>query len=215
LDGTKFTLLPESYYTLSDNNTMKVRDEAIAVADIDITFTDAFYADPLSASLHYALPFQIVASSCDSIYMKKSTSIVAIKYVSTYAGTYYVQGKVDKLDASGAIEETVTYNKTNLSANITRDLSTINRNTLIKKGVANLPTSTTNEKVSLTINGTDVVVATAENGIEITDGSGTYDESDNSMTIQYKYVKDGVTYSVNETLTRRQDILKDLRYEEW
>jgi len=215
LENTSLTLLPPSYYTLSDETTMKVRDKAVAIADVDISFTDAFYADPLSTSLHYALPLEITGSSCDSIVSSKSTTIVAVKYESTYAGTYWVQGSVETLDENGNVVSTDSYNNNDLSTNITRTLSTINRTKLERKGLANFPTSTLNQKLIVTFNGTDLTLSSADDGVEVLDGTGTYDPDAKTLSLDYKFVVDGVTYHSVETLTLRQDIVKDLRYEEW
>ena len=75
-----------------------------------------------------------------------------------------------------------------------------------------------NENVKMTFQSDHKVkVETAEGGIEITDGSGTYDDSGENLenSLKYRYTKSGKKYEVEETLIRRQDLLKDLRYEEW
>ena len=43
-----------------------------------------------------------------------------------------------------------------------------------------------------------------------------YDENDVlTLSLKYTYEKNGKYYNVEETLIRRQDPLKDLRFEEW
>jgi len=218
LEDTGLELLPESYYTLSSPDTMKVRDKAVAIADVTISFTDAFYDDLLSATQHYAIPFKLLATNCDQVNVDKMRSIVAIKYESTYSGTYYVQGTVETLDEIGQVVSTDTYSNTDLSKNITRVVSTVDCNHLIKQGVGNMPISTSTENVALSIEGDQVTVYTVPtiaNAVEIFGGSGTYDVDTHSMKLTYSYSKGGVTYRVKETLTLRQDILLDLRFEEW
>ena len=56
LAGTGLEILPKEYYTLSDNNTFRVAKNTLAVADVAITFTNAFYEDAACAKTHYALP---------------------------------------------------------------------------------------------------------------------------------------------------------------
>ena len=220
LEGTGFTLLPENYYTLSDEKRFYVTKPTIAVADVQIDFTEDFFNDEKAATLHYALPFKVVSSSHDGVLAGKETSIVAIRYFSAYHGTYYVKGSVSKLDASGNEIERENYVKADLSANLTRKLSTVSRNVVCREGVANLPIDIAQEKVQITFNvdGT-LSVTSAQGGIDITDGSGsyTYDEATKGVELQlsYKYTKAGFQYLVNETLIRRQDPLNDLRFEEW
>lgn len=217
LDGTGLTLLPTTYYTLSDANTFRVSKTSLAVADVEIKFTDAFYADAASVDIHYALPFRLKSSSLDEIPEDMNYSIVAIKYVSTYHGTYYIKGKVNELSTTGEIVKTDVYENKDLSKNDTRNVNTLAKNVLLREGVGKDPVVAT-EKVKMTFM-TDhtVKVETADGGITITDGSGTFTDSQDKLevSLKYRYVKAGKKYEVIETLIRRQDPLKDLRFEEW
>ena len=53
--------------------------------------------------------------------------------------------------------------------------------------------------------------------ITFIDGSGMFTLFDDNLqlTLDYTFKKGTETYQVQEILTRRQDPLKDLRYEEW
>ncbi len=220
LNGTGLTLLPKEYYTLSDPTTMRVSKSTLPVADVTVSFTEAFYADENAMKQHYALPFRVEASSLDSILVGQETSIVAIKYISTYHGTYYVKGTVTEVDANGnAIGEPEAYSNADLSKNITRNLTTISRNTLERQGLANLKTGVANEKVKIVFNDDKTLnVETADGGVAITNGSGSYGydaEGVLSLSLSYTYGRTGKMYKVAETLIRRQDPLKDLRFEEW
>lgn len=220
LEGTGLTLLPKEYYTLSDETTMRVLKNTLPVASVTIHFTDAFYNDANTMKLHYALPFKIKASSLDAILTGKETSIVAIKYISTYHGTYYVKGTVTEVDDNGvAIGDPKAYSNADLSKNITRNLSTVSKNILEREGLANLKTGTANEKLKITFNEDNTLkVETADGGVAISNGSGSYEyNSDGVLTLSltYVYEKSGKKYKVVETLIRRQDPLKDLRFEEW
>lgn len=220
LDGTGLTLLPKEFYTLSDESTMKVSKKTLPVADVTISFTDAFYANENTMKQYYALPFRVETSSLDSILVGQETSIVAIKYISTYHGTYYIKGVVTEVDNNGdAIGDPESYNNADLSKNIKRNLSTLSRNTLEREGLANLETGTANEKLKIVFNDDKTLsVETADGGLPITNGSGSY-EYDNdgvlNLTLSYTYEKSSKKYKVSETLIRRQDPLKDLRFEEW
>lgn len=220
LDGTGLTLLPANYYILADESRFHVSKPTLAVADVQIDFTEDFFNDEKAATTHYALPFKVVASSHDEVLEGKETSIVAIKYVSKFHGAYYVKGTISTLDALGEEIDSEDYNFADLSKNLVRDLYTTSRFGLCRKGLANRPIDDNSEKLQLTFNSDNTVtVSTADGGLEILDGSGTYvyDESnfDVKVDLMYKFINEGVTYKVSETLIRRQDPLKDLRFEEW
>ena len=152
LEGTPLTLLPEEYYILEDPEIFKVRKSNLPVADVEIKFTDAFYTDPLSLTTHYALPFRVIESSMNSIREGADYSIVAIKYVSSFSGVYYLQGEVSEVDDNGNIIEstTVVYKEKDLINNNTLELSTLAQNKLLRPGVANLTKSNAN-RFQLTI----------------------------------------------------------------
>lgn len=215
-------LLPGEYYTLSEDSTMRVRKSNLPVADVGIRFTDAFYADANSISGKYVLPLTITTSSLDSVFRR--STVVCFKYISTFHGTYYVKGDLYELNAPGGTAiDTINYQNKDLIKNITRDLSTLDRYTLIRPGLANFAATAT-EKVQLKIVPTDnadktysIEVATATGGIVISNGSGTYygNKTNPEMTLEYEFVKGGKNYKVKETLILRQDPQYDLRVESW
>lgn len=216
------TLMPKNYFIMSDSTTMKVHKSNLPVADIGISFTDAFYADPLSITGVYVLPLKITDSSLDSVY--QSSTVVCFKYISTFHGTYYVKGKLIELDApAGNDIDTIAYENKDLVKNITKDIATVDRHTLIRPGLANF-TATTTEKVQLRIVPTDdanktysVEVGAATGGVAITNGSGTYygNKTNPEIILEYAFVKGGKNYRVEEILILRQDPLYDLRVETW
>jgi hypothetical protein len=227
--------MPTEYYTLEDPGTMHVSNPNLPIADVAIRFTDAFYADPHANEPYYALPFRMTDCSLDSIIMgqydeggnevlpRKDYSIVAVKYISTYHGVYYVKGKTDELDAGGNVIATTAYNHADLSRNITRDITTLSRNVIQRPGLADFVLNA-KEAVKMTIltdgaEGTvyPVTVEAPDGCIALTDASGTYDGStaQPQITLNYSFVKGGKSYRVEETLVLRQDPLKDLRFEEW
>lgn len=223
LAGTAFTLLPEEYYTLSDDNTFRVSNENLPIADVVISFTDAFYADPYTAVKHYALPFRLIESSLDSINLDLSTSIVAIKYISTYHGTYYVKGTLSELDGSGNIVGETVYDNADLSRNLTRDIFTISTKTIQRPGLANFLAGA-NEGVRMTVISNEnvdkiypVTLETPQGYSSLTNTEGQYDagKAQPQIHLKYDFTKNGKKYRVDETLVLRQDPLQDLRFEEW
>lgn len=223
LVGTTFTLLPEEYYTLSDTNTFRVSNKNLPIADVVISFTDAFYADSNSAKKFYALPFKLTESSLDSINPLLSTSIVAIKYISTFHGTYYLKGTLTELDGTGNSISEVVYNNLDLTKNLTRDIFTVSKNTIQRPGLANYLANAT-EAVRMNVipnNNADkiypITIETPTGCLALTNTEGTYDagKAQPEIHLKYDFTKAGKFYRVEETLVLRQDPLKDLRFEEW
>lgn len=232
LEGTRFELLPADYYTLGDNETMRVRKSNMPVADVEIKFTDAFYADEKTLGENYALPFRITESSTDEVRADADSSIVVIKYISSYSGTYYVLGECSELDAAGNVVATETYNEKDLVDNFTRSVGTLGRKVLLRNGIANLAANDAN-RMNLTIGSAhenegdyNVEVSTADGGVTIIQGSGKYtakgkytfnsgDTPAPEMDLNYEYELDGKRYKVTEKLVLRRDPLDDLRVETW
>ena len=224
------TLLPESYYILSDPTTMRVQKSNLPVADVGVKFTEDFYNDPGAFSGKYVLPLIITGSSLDSVYAPFTN--VCIKCISTFHGTYYVKGQLFELDAPGGnTVNTVTYSNMDLVKNITSLVYTRDRYTVIRSGIANyaitIPANQTepNERIQMKIvpDGNadkiyNVEVSTSSGSITaITDGSGTYygNKENPEIELKYAFVKGGKNYRVEETLILRQDPLYDLRVETW
>lgn len=226
LTGTTLTLMPENYYTLSDTSKMIIRNSNLAIADVDITFNEAFYNDPKSVSQYYAIPFKITGHNLDSIGKDQTGklrdyTIVAVKAISKFHGTYYVQGQMVKLQPDGnpgtLKADSTIYNVKDLSKNLTRDISSLGRYVIQRPGFAN-NTLTAAEAIKLTVSqdGSSVVIE-AGGSTAISEASATLNAtgSQPEFHLQYKFVKSGATYQVKEILTRRQDPVNDLRFEEW
>ncbi|MCF0176166.1 MAG: DUF1735 domain-containing protein, partial [Bacteroidales bacterium] len=75
-------IMPSEYYTLSDNNTMKVGKSNIPLMEVTVSFTQAFYNDPDAVGAKYVIPLRITDSSLDSILTGKEATVVAVKYIS-------------------------------------------------------------------------------------------------------------------------------------
>lgn len=235
LAGTGFTLLPKRYYNLANPNTFRVSNGNLAIADVEITFTDEFYADVKAVDTYYALPFRVTGSSLDSINTgafdpkgnellpAKDYSIVAVKYISAYHGTYYVKGKLDELNDAGVAVKTTTYSDADLSRNITRNVFTVSATEVQRPGLANFVVAD-NEAVKITVQANDhadkvypLVVEAPSGCTALSEASGTYygNKERPEIVLKYKFEKGGKTYRVEETLVLRQDPVNDLRFEEW
>ena len=236
LAGTGLQMLPESHYVLGDPNTMRPRKTNLAVADVEITFTDAFYADPLTKVKTYALPFRLVGTSIriagadgvmpahGAIRAGGETAIVAIKYISDYSGTYYRLGEIVEVNEAGeAIGEAVTYRKNSLSENVTAYLETESRNSVIVPSAGNgaggaFLLSLSEDAATRA----DVTVSGKEGGATLLEASGKYrregeynfyggDKPAPQFDLEYVFSKEGRRFKVKETLVLRQWPEADLR----
>ena len=238
LNGTGLKMLPESHYVLGDPNTMRPRKTNIAVADVEITFTDAFYADPLTKVKTYALPFRLVGTSIriagadevipehGAIRAGKETAIVAIKYISGYSGTYYRLGEMVEVNEAGeAVGDAVTYRKYSLSENATAYLQTESRNAVIVPSAGNGAGGafllSLSEDAAIRA---DVTVSEVEGGATLKESRCSYrregdytfyggDKPAPQFDLEYVFSKDGHLYRVKESLVLRQWPEADLRVE--
>ncbi len=227
LDGAgSFTLLPESYYTLSNPDKMII-PEGEFIGDVTINLNrELFTADPLATSNTYALPFKITASTLDSIasgspdgtLAPRDYSIVVVKYISPYSGTFYQTG-VQTETASGTDPVVTEYNNTDLIRNPLMRLSTINASTLRSDRIGtftnNANNGVQNNSLILTVNGETVDLSVDDSTITNFSGSGTYNPTDRSFNISYSFDKNGSSFDVEEILYLRRPPEEDLTFEEW
>lgn len=225
LEGTGKTLMPENYYTLADPNTFRVRKKNLAVADVAITFTDDFYADPLCLQATYALPFRLTGTSIPggedqpngAIREGGERSIVAIKYISGYSGTYYKLGREVEIDENG--NETgspVEYRDKDLSKNSTCAFATLGRDKVLRPGLG------TSDDRGLTLTISEGAVTVEGEGVSdargkyVREGDYTFHTGDGKapqFELEYTYTRNGKSFKVTETLVLRQWPEAELRVE--
>jgi hypothetical protein len=210
--ASAFTLLPPSYYTLSDNSTMIIPKGKL-IGDVTVTLNKAlFTADPKSLTNVYALPLRIVSSTTDSILKGSATvaakdyTILVVKYISPYHGTYYQKGKETNLATNVAS----SYTNKDLSRNITLDLATLSLNAVKSPNAG----KSANVPLNLNISNNTAVTITGNTANSVS-GSGTYDPTAKSFYLNYKYTNAAKNYSVLDTLILRQAPELDLRFETW
>ena len=151
LEGTSLTLMPEEYYTLADPYRMSVSNTNLAICDVRVNFSDEFYNDVNALGTYYAIPFRLTGHSQEEVATDvngnpKDYSIVAVKFVSRWHGTYYVKGQMTNLSTN----EVTVYSNKDLSRNITRDIISLSRDKIQRPGFGN--TTETGEAVNLTVN---------------------------------------------------------------
>ncbi len=215
-------VMPEEYYTLSNSEMMTISKSNNFIADTEVHFTEAFFNDEKAAKQYYAIPFRATGTNLDLILEDKNYSVVAVKFISRFHGSYYVQGEVTLLNADGSKSDVkTTYNNADLSQNQSVDFTTISK----RKVERPAETLLVGDKYSIERNaftlsvttGGDVVFASSN----IVAGSATASVEYNgtshkcSFAVSYKIKRDGKTYLFEESYTRRQDPLKDLTLEYW
>ena len=175
VEGTGKEVLRSNYYTLSDPEYFRVRKSNLPVADVRIEFTEAFYNDPLTLTEHYVLPFRMTENSLGTLREGAETTVAVIKYISTYAGTYYRMGKVTEVDASGVAQaESVSYGNTHdiIKCNTTT-FSSLAPRIVVCPGVGN--ESDKVGSMTLTMDADKNVTITGVNGkAVISNASGSY-----------------------------------------
>ncbi len=224
-DAMKLELLPATHYTLADATTMRISNATLPIVDVEISFTEEFFADPKSTELYYALPFRLTDSSRDAVLESQSTSIVAIKYVSTYSGTYYVEGQV--YDTSAPTDVWAEYIESALNSNKTSTLTTVDRTTLTKSSltISSDVSSGTIETGELTLTfdaeSMSVEVTAADGNTQFQSGRGSFHYEEVEYydrlvsDLDYTILSNGVTYRLCETLTRQKDPYAALEWEVW
>ncbi|MPN51197.1 hypothetical protein SDC9_198839 [bioreactor metagenome] len=148
---------------------------------------------------------------------------MAIKYISTYHGTYYLKGTLSELDGTGNVISEVVYDNKDLSKNLTRDIFTVSSNTIQRPGLANFLVNPT-EAVRMIVVPNDnvdkiypVLLETPQGCLTLNNTEGEYyaGKLQPEIHLKYSFTKNGKNYRVEETLVLRQDPLLDLRFEEW
>lgn len=222
-----FTLLPESYYSLSDDSRMII-PKGEFIGDVTVTLNkDLFSNDVDATSNTYALPLRITNSSLDSIASgaldvdgnpdlarpPRDYTVLVVKYISPYSGTFYHKGAEREIDETGTVVNEIVYNNADLTENQTWLLSTVDRNSLRTSGIGNNPAQ--NFVINVNENDNTVVIDSPSDGVANLSGSGAYVPETGTFNLSYSYTLEGKNYEVMDTLVVRRPPEEDLGFEEW
>lgn len=218
-----FELLPEAYYTLSNNTTFTIPKGDI-LGEVTVTLNqELFTADTLSLMPYYALPLIIYETSADSILQgeyddlgnaiipAKDFSVIVIKYVDEEEGNYYHKG-VDHTYNGSSLVSTTSYSFKDLSKNDTWTLSTTAIGEYATSGIADKEGS---HSMKLVVNNDNTVTiknVTTSPINNIVGGNSTYDVASRTFYLNYQYDASGNTHKITDTLVFRDF---RLQYEEW
>ncbi len=217
-----FTLLPASYYSLSNDNTFVIHPGSI-LGEVTVTINhELFTADPDALKPTYALPLRIYETSADSILTgaadapAKDYTILVVKYISQYSGFYYRRGVQHEKDASGNTVNTVVFTDQSMNKSDVWHLETLAAHRVETKTTANIQPTSPRNFLKLTI-GSDqnVSIESVDPAVIINSSTGRFSTEAKTYYLDYAYTKSGVQYHVLDTLVQRQDPELDLRFEEW
>lgn len=220
--------MPTEWYAIEAPGNRITIPAGKMLGDVPVKFNKALLtADPLTLTQKYAIGLRLVETSADSILTGDATTpgkdytVIAVKWISGYSGTYYVKGSQNALTGQGGsvvAGTTETYSLGDLSRNKTRDALTLSPVELNVLGVGAQNDGASNgaNRFRITLsNGSVTLSQSGTSGVFISDLGSTYNASAKTFSLKYEYQKGGTWYRVDEQMILRQDPELDLRYEEW
>ncbi len=231
LSGTGLRLLPEEYYSLSDDLQMIIPAGSI-FGRITVTLDSSLFVnDTLSYETNYALPLRITETTADSILQgsyneatgqydvaPKDYTVVAIKYINPYHGSYYHKGREFVYDPGGMLVDTNVYSLPNLVNNFTWDLDTRGPEELFTTGIGSyMSNGQGTYAMKLIIDGNDVSIQNVDDPLSdittVVGGSSSYDPENRMFYLDYSYTdSDSMRYESTDTLFFRDN---GLEFETW
>lgn len=185
-DGRKVLPMPSSYYSLSSD---KIEFRGELQGFVEVSFTDAFFADPLTVGSNYVIPVMInnATGQVDSVLrgqvavegshpartdasgwnvLPKDYTLYCVNYISRYDAIYLRRG-VDLITADGA-----TTRKVRHAASVEKD-EVIDAST-VSREIITLPLDDCTITLSFNAGG-DCSIGSATEGVSAS-GSGSYRE---------------------------------------
>lgn len=220
VDGaSSFSLLPEDWYEFNITDNKITIPQGKFLGDFTIKIDKAkFTANPLSLGNTYALPVRILESSADSILAGdnitpgKDYTVLVVKYISGYSGTYFVRGEQVELNAQGneVAGSKIIYSHIDWSRNKTRVFTTLSPSECEITGIG----SEDSEKMKIVF-GANHAITLSSSSLNVTDLGSSYDPEREEYHLRYSYIKSGKVFRVDERVKQRNDPEKELRFEEW
>lgn len=199
IDPAANTRLPDNYFTLvgqDGNPTSKITIPAGSHQGfIYVQLNENFLNDKKALEHEYALGFEIIESSADSILAEKSETVVAFKYVNTYYGNYYREGETERYPNGGtAVDTTFSYDR-NTDNNAAWELITVSRDTVNAawsnpSGIIPDISLVVGESKEVKIIIRNVDPAGTQPGTILSftdDGGSSYDPESRTFTLNYSY----------------------------
>lgn len=217
-----FHLMPEEYYSLSDNEQMIIPAGQI-LGEIVVTVDhDLFTSDPDAIHNTYAFPLRITDTSADRILNgedetpEKDYTIIVVKYISQYSGYYYRRGVQYTLDDAGNPTDTIVFTDMSLNKSDVWYLQTHDAHNVETVTTPHIDSSSPLNYLNIKIaDNNAITIDSPIEDIAIDVNSASFDAENNAFLFDYFIEKEGVEYHVLDTLIQRQDPELDLRFEQW
>lgn len=210
---SELMLLPEEYYTLSDNSRIVIKQGDHSGTITLIPDSARFLADPLTLYANYAIPLRITRADADTTLSSKDYAVIGIKYENMLFGNYWHGGVTQEKDASGdVVSEKIYYTSIPSPDSKTWKLTTVGPFSLVTNGVSDISSSTKPEFM-ITLDGSNVLISSMPGStyqVE-SDGSSSFNRSkllqDRKIYLKYKYqLPSGNWCYATDTLTFRNRI---------
>jgi hypothetical protein len=204
--------MPANYYTLTNPNTMVIKEGQHMGSIYVKADSAAFLGDPLTINSQYVIPFKIIKADADSILEPKKTAVIGFRYENMLFGKYWHGGSA-LVNRPLKADTTMKYFTTVPSAETKIwTLKTASPNTLYANGYFDQTTS--KNEMLLTLNGNSVTVTTLTGSTNPISGEGTstFNRSkllqERKIFLKYTYTNatNGYTYHCTDTLTFRNRI---------
>ncbi len=231
LSGTDLRLLPEEYYSLSDESKMVIPPGSIFGRITVSLDSSLFVNDTLSYKATYALPLRITETTADSILQgvyneaagqyeiaPKDYTVVAVKYINPYHGSYYHKGREYVYDQGGTLVDTIVYSLPNLVNNFTWDLDTRGPNKLLTTSIgSHISDGQGTYAMVIIVDGTNVTIQNVNDTLSdittVVGESSSYDAINRIFYLDYSYMdEDSMRYESTDTLVFRDNGMK---FETW
>ena len=217
----KFKLLPSSCYTIeNDNNFTFHIPKGKIIGDCQVRINkNAFVALQGSLTATYAIPLRLISTTADTILAAKNYTIIVVKYIDEHSGNYYCKGWRAEWNGTDTVN-TVAYSHIDLSKNRVRSLTTLSLTRFDMSGITDdmgyndaHPAAADHLIINMDPGGVKLETKTGCSAVVFR--SASYDAVAKTFTLDYLYSREGKQYLVNEELTLRQDVEKELRFETW
>lgn len=207
---TELKILPQNYYTLTDNNKFVIKKGSHSGVITLYADSLAFLSDESTHIPTYVLPFRITNADADTVLISKNYAVIGLKYENMLFGNYWHGGITVERDAQGNIVNTINY-PTTIPSPDSRAwiLTTISPNSLVANGVSNISNSPKPE-LQITLNGKNITISSVSDATYQVepDGVSIYNQAkllqDRKMFLSYKYLNNSGNWCyATDTLTFR------------
>lgn len=194
-------LMPQSWYTLSDESTINIVDSNVGAVTVTIKRDSLTKYDDASQKT-YVIPFQITGATTDSILEGKDFSLVMVKFKNQFDGRYYVKGVDKTLAPDGSVASEAVYSNPALVLNKYVYANTIAKDKLL---IGRVGVNDDASKFSMIMevsadDGSALLKPHPTSDVKQLLGAAQYDFANQVFVANYNYTLDGVEHSVADTL---------------